>query len=205
MSGNLAQPMRLGVFGGAFDPPHAAHRALVEAALDQLQLDGMRIFPTGQAWHKTRPLSDARHRIAMAELAFSDLPRVLVDTRETTRGGPSYSVDTLRELQAENAAAQLFLVIGQDQAGLLHTWHDWNAVVQLAIICVAAREDSTGTTPRFVPPPGLEQRFLQLSCPVLPVSATDIRSRAAAGQQVVPLVCEAVARYIVVHHLYPSA
>ncbi len=205
MNANPARPTRLGIFGGAFDPPHAAHRALVEAALEQLQLDGMRIFPTGQAWHKTRPLSDARHRIAMAELAFSGLPKVRVDTRETIRNGPSYTVDSLRELHAENAGAQLFLVIGQDQAGVLHTWREWNAVVQLAIICVAAREDSTGTTLRFVPPPGLEQRFLQLRLPVLPVSASDIRSLAAAGQEVVPLVCKAVARYIVDHHLYQSA
>ena len=197
--------MRLGVFGGAFDPPHAAHRALVEAALDQLQLDGLRIFPTGWAWHKTRQLSDARHRIAMAELAFADLPKVVVDRRETMRNGPSYSVDTLRELHTENPVAQLFLVIGQDQACALHTWREWETVLQLAIICVAARADSTGNAARFSAPPGLETRFVQLNFPSLPVSATNIRALAAAGQPVVPLVCASVARYIVYHHLYQSA
>ena len=201
----MPRPLRLGVFGGAFDPPHMAHRALVEAALQQLRLDALRVFPTGQAWHKTRTLSPAQHRVAMAELAFDDLPDVRVDARETMRSGPSYTVDTLRGLQAEYPDATLFLIIGQDQAAALHTWHAWEAVVQAAIICVASRANSTGATPRFVPPSGLEQRFLQLGFPVLPVSATDIRSRAATGQSIAPLVGPAVARYIAAHHLYQSA
>jgi len=196
---------RLGVFGGAFDPPHAAHRALVEAALEQLQLDALLIFPTGHAWHKERPLSNAQDRIAMAELAFADLGRVRVDTRETLRNGPTYTVDTLRELHVENPNAILFLVIGDDQARVLHRWHDWEAVVQLAIICVAEREDPAGIAPRFIPPSGLEQRFLQLSFPVLSVSATDIRARVPAGLGIAPLVSEAVARYIAAHHLYQFA
>lgn len=197
--------MKLGVFGGSFDPPHAGHRALAEAALQQLQLDQLRIVPTGQAWHKARPLSRAEHRLAMAELAFADLPRVTVDGRETQRIGPSYTVDTLRELQAESPGAQLFLLIGQDQAEALPTWHAWTTVVELATIVVAARENAAGTVGRFVPPAGLERRFIQLHSPLLPVSATAIRQRAAQGQGTAPLVSEAVARYIVLHHLYRSA
>ena len=138
----------------------------------------------------------------MAELAFADLGRVRVDTRETLRTGPTYTVDTLRELNAENPDAKLFLVIGDDQARALHRWHDWEAVAQLAIICVAEREDPAGLAPRFIPPSGLEQRFLQLSFPALSISATDIRARIPAGLGIAPLVSEAVARYIVAHHLY---
>ncbi len=205
MSPDLASPLRLGVFGGAFDPPHAAHHLLVQSALDQLQLDALWLFPTGHAWHKPRDLSPAPHRIAMAELAFANMPKVRVDPRETVRGGPSYTVDTLRELHAELPRAALFLLIGQDQARALQSWHAWDAVVQLAIICVAQRNDCAGVADRFVAPHGLEQRFLQLHFPVSQVSATDIRARVAAGQVVVPLVCEAVARYIANHHLYQSA
>ncbi len=196
--------MRLGVFGGACDPPHAAHYALVEAALAQLQLDAMLVLPTGNAWHKVRPLSSAQDRIAMAKLAYADLPQVSVDARETLRQGPTYTVDTLRELQAEHPGATLFLVIGDDQARALQSWHDWEAVVQIAIICVAAREDSAGIAPRFIPPAGLESRFLQLGFPVLSVSATDIRARVTTGRSIAPLVSGAVARYIADHHLYQS-
>ena len=71
------------MFGGSFDPPHTAHRALVQAALIDLQLDELRVLPTGQAWHKVRPLSSAHHRLAMAQLAFADQPRVVIDPMET--------------------------------------------------------------------------------------------------------------------------
>ena len=91
---------RLGVFGGAFDPPHLAHVALVEAAVAALQLDQVRVLPTGLAWHKTRTLSEAHHRLAMTRLAYQHLPQVVVDDREIRRSGASYTVDTLRGLRA---------------------------------------------------------------------------------------------------------
>jgi nicotinate-nucleotide adenylyltransferase len=200
-----ASRKRIGVFGGAFDPPHQAHLALATTAMAQLQLDELRVLPTGQAWHKARDLSPAEHRLAMVRLAFADLPGVVVDDRETRRAGPSYTVDSLREIQAEQPGAELFLLIGEDQARALATWHDWQTVVQLAIICVAARAHLTGAKPQFMPQNGLGNRFLRLEMPSLTVSATEIRSRFAAHQSVAPLVCEPVARYIDQHHLYQIA
>jgi nicotinate-nucleotide adenylyltransferase len=195
---------RIGVFGGAFDPPHAAHRALVQAAVADLQLEELRVVPTGQAWHKARDLSPAHHRLAMAQLAFADLPRVVVDPRETLRSGPSYTVDTLREFKAQWPDAELFLIMGEDQARALPSWHEWPEVLRLAIICVAEREDVTGATPPFMAPKPHESRFRRLQMPVMPVSATDIRTRIAAHQCVAPLVFEPVARYIDDHHLYQT-
>ncbi|MCY7306403.1 MAG: nicotinate (nicotinamide) nucleotide adenylyltransferase [Rhodoferax sp.] len=196
---------RIGLFGGAFDPPHAAHRALIEAALAQLRLDKLLVLPTGQAWHKARALSPAQHRVAMAELAFADLPRVQIDARETLRDGPTYTVDTLRELHRERPGAQFFLILGQDQAQTLQQWHAWEAVVQLAKICVALRPALPGACARFDPPPGLEQRFTTLQFEPTALSATAIRQQFARAQRVVPLVCDRVARYIVLHHLYQNA
>ncbi len=170
--------------------------------MQQLQLDQLRIIPTGQAWHKTRVLSGANHRLAMARLAFDGLPGVLVDPRETLRSGPSYTIDTLRELQAENPGAELFLVIGQDQAAALPTWHAWQQVLGLAIICVAARPDVPVASHPLAPGPQAGSRFRQLDFPQQPVSASDIRQRIARGQGIAPLVGPAVARYIVEHHLY---
>ena len=195
---------RIGVFGGAFDPPHAAHLALVHAAISSLDLDELRVVPTGQAWHKTRVLSEARHRLAMANLAFASIPQVVVDPRETQRIGPSYTVDTLRELTALYEGADLFLIIGEDQASALPTWHAWQDILQLAIICVAERKDIMGSQPRFVAPKAHESRFRRLPMPALPISATDIRALVAAHRSVVPLVCEPVARYIDDHHLYQT-
>lgn len=195
---------RLGVFGGAFDPPHLAHRALAEVALVQLQLDELRILPTGQAWHKTRTLTEAVHRLAMARLAFEGLPRVMVDNREIRRAGPSYTLDTLRELQAEQPRAELYLVMGKDQADALPTWRNWEQIVEFAIICVADRDALTGQEAHFIPPPAMVGRFRKLHMPAMDISATGIRARVASHQGIAPLVSPAVARYIEQNHLYQS-
>lgn len=195
---------RVGVFGGAFDPPHIAHAALIRAAVAELSLDELRVIPTGHAWHKVRPLTPATHRLAMAQLAFGDLPKVVIDPRETRRDGPSYTVDTLRELTAEYPGVNLFLLIGEDQARALSTWRCWEEILRLAIICVAEREDLTGASPRLMAPESSEPRFRQLQVPAMPVSATDIRTRIAAHRSVAPLVFEPVARYIDDHHLYQT-
>lgn len=198
------KPRRIGVFGGAFDPPHQAHLALLRVAVEQLALDEVRVLPTGQAWHKSRPLSPAFHRQAMVELAFSSEPKFVLDKREILRSGPSYTVDTLREIQAELPGAELFLVIGADQARALSSWHEGGLLPQLAIICVAEREDLTGYTLPFCPPKELQSRFRQLKMSALPISATEIRLRRAAHQGIVPLVSESVAKYIDHHHLYQT-
>ena len=190
------------MFGGAFDPPHQAHVALAKAAIKQLNLDELRVLPTGHAWHKTRQLSPAHHRMAMAQLAFADVPLALLDVRELQRSGPSYTFDSLRELVAENPVAELFLLMGEDQARALPSWHEWQALVQLAIICVAIRIDSTGAYRQFDPKMGLKHRFLQIQMPALPISATEVRSQIVAHRCVAPLVGNAVARYIDQHHLY---
>jgi nicotinate-nucleotide adenylyltransferase len=197
-----AQPRRIGVFGGAFDPPHVGHHTLAAAAIVQLQLDALHVVPTGHAWHKSRTLIDAQHRLAMASLAFADLPQVVVDTRELVRPGPTYTVDTLNELQHENPGAQLYLLIGEDQARALPSWSRWEQLPALAIICVAARADSTGAKDQFEALKAQVPNLMALNMPPVAISATDIRHRARAGQSLAPLVFESVARYIDQHHLY---
>lgn len=201
---NLDAPhrRRIGVFGGAFDPPHLAHRALLEAALAELQLDVLRVVPTGDAWHKPRTLSTAAHRLAMVHLAFDEVPQVRVDTQEMARSGPSYTVDTLRHIAAAEPGAELFLIVGADQAAALTSWHDWQAILQLAIICVATRDQQSDNGVLFEAEKLFPERFLHLSMPATPVSATRIRSMVANGQPVQTLVSEPVARYIADHHLY---
>jgi nicotinate-nucleotide adenylyltransferase len=195
---------RIGMFGGAFDPPHLAHRALAEAALVQLRLDALHVLPTGQAWHKSRPLTAAPHRLAMSRLAFAGLGPVVLDDREIRREGPSYTLDTLRELHAENQQAELYLVMGKDQADVLPTWRHWQEIVALAVICVADRDLLTGRETQFVPPPEMAGRFRKLQMPAMDISATGIRARVAGGQGIAPLVSPAVARYIEDQQLYQS-
>jgi nicotinate-nucleotide adenylyltransferase len=202
---SVLTPKRIGVFGGAFDPPHNGHLALAQAAVVQLQLDALHIIPTGQAWHKSRCLTAPVHRLAMARLAFECLAQAVIDGRELARPGPTYTIDTLQELRLLYPDGELFLMLGLDQALTLQTWHRWREIAQLATICVAARADNAGgigTLDSILPLfPGLKR----LDMPSIAISATDIRSRLARHESVAALVFEPVARYIDTHHLYQSA
>lgn len=203
------QPLHIGVFGGAFDPPHQAHVALAKAALAQLALDTLHIVPTGQAWHKARQLSAAADRLAMTRLAFSGLERVVVDEREIQRAGPSFTVDTLEALQAEYPGANLYLILGADQVAALPNWHRWQEVLKIAIICIAGRAYDTRAEGVFNPEFYAGQPVQTLQLPLMPVSATDIRQQIACPVPGLPgwytLVPEPVARYIERHRLYLSS
>ncbi len=196
---------RIGVYGGAFDPPHIGHDVLARAAIDQLQLDELRVIPTGYAWHKARALTSAVHRLAMARLAFKDNQRVVVDPREMNRSGPTYTIDTLQELAQEFASSQLYLLMGEDQARALTTWHRWRELDRFAIICVAARADSTGADSPFDSLKPQIPSLVHLEMPHIAVSATEIRRKVALHQSVDSLVFESVARYIEQHYLYQTA
>jgi nicotinate-nucleotide adenylyltransferase len=206
-----AEPRRLGVFGGAFDPPHCAHVALARTAIEQLQLDELRVIPTGYAWHKNRPLSSSEHRLQMTKLAFSGLHRVHVDDRELRRAGPTYTIDTLEALCAEQPGSVLFLVIGGDQLAAFDKWRKWQDILRLATVCVAQRLPQAGKPANFAAQTSALPDYLPLQFPAMPVSATDIRQRLAAQNSqtgIAPdlrgLVPEEVARYIHQHGLYQT-
>jgi nicotinate-nucleotide adenylyltransferase len=207
LSTNAAgQPQRIGVFGGAFDPPHNAHVALARAALEQCGLDVLHVIPTGHAWHKARTLSAPEHRLAMARLAFDNIAGVMVDPRELQRTGPTFTIDTLKALQAENPACQLYLFIGADQLATFGQWHEWREILEIAIICIADRTESALTHIQFDVYAPHNHRFFILKLPLMPVSATQIRQMMALGaataEEAKKLVPDAVARYISLYQLY---
>ncbi len=190
---------RIGLLGGSFDPPHHAHLALAHAALEHLQLDELRWLPAGDPWQKTRRLASAADREAMVRLAIEGEPRFVLDDRELRRSGPSYTVDTLRELQA-GEQAEWFLVLGQDQYANLHTWHDWPELLRRVTLAVAARAGIEPAPSKLVA--AAPHRMQVVPLPPLAVSATEIRERIAAGRDYTDMVPDAVARYIDRHHLY---
>jgi nicotinate-nucleotide adenylyltransferase len=144
----------------------------------------------------------------MSRLAFEGLERVQVDARELERPGPSFTIDTLEAPQAENPGARLYLIIGKDQFAALKSWHRWEDLVQIAIICIADRADPAWAEAEFDPQIGLPHPLVRLQLPLMPLSATDIRrqisSGAATPQDLARLVPGAVARYIERHRLYIS-
>ena len=147
--------MRIGIFGGSFDPVHNAHLALARLALTELRLDELLWVPAGQPWQKDRVITPAVQREAMLRLAIEGEPRFAVSRLETSRSGPSYSVDTVRALQAQRPDVSWHLVIGQDQYAGFHTWHGWQELLGLVTLAVAQRAPPDLPL-RVRPPEGVE-------------------------------------------------
>ena len=189
---------RIGLLGGAFDPPHAAHVRLAQTAMEVLCLNQLRVLPTGLPWHRGQAPSAARHRVAMCRLAFRGISGVVVDEREIHRPGATYTIDTVRELQAEHAGADWYLIIGADQARRFQTWHRWEELLCLVHLAVADREVELGQWQN-------EALAQSVTLPWAPmaVSSTGIRRQLALGQSV-PWLDAQVMGYIQQHQLYQS-
>jgi nicotinate-nucleotide adenylyltransferase len=208
---NSANPLpRYALYGGAFDPPHNAHVNLVRQLLAQLDVERVWVVPTGQAWHKARPLTSATHRLAMTRLAFAELPHVVVDDREMRRPGPSYTVQTLEELRSEQPQGDWFLLMGQDQWASFSTWKSWEQILRIATPVVAERsmKESVKVEKNIKiesrPADSLQVELPQpihLTWTPQPISSTALRQNPSDASALLP---QAVARYISEHSLYNS-
>ncbi len=198
MNQRAAPVRRVGLFGGTFDPVHLAHVALARAALRALRLDELRWIPTGQPWQKARHITPAADREAMVGLAIADEPRFVLDRIEIERPGPSYTLDTVSALRAAQPGTQWFLIIGADQYASLHTWLHWRSLLDQVVLAVANRP---GVAPG-IDPDVLRHPHRAVPLPMLDISSTDIRRRAASGEDISQLVPPEVARYIESHGLY---
>ena len=184
--------MRLGVFGGTFDPPHLGHLIVAQDACAALALDGVLFVLAASPPHKQgRAHTPARLRLEMLEAATADDPRFRPCDIELRRDGPSYTVDTLRQLAAEEPAAELFLLIGADQAREFATWRSPDDITRLATVVALSREGEAA--PPDVTPASM--RWLPVTR--IDISATDIRRRVAVGEPIrylVPAAVEAIIR-----------
>jgi nicotinate-nucleotide adenylyltransferase len=195
---------RIGILGGTFSPPHVGHLACAEAALSQLGLDRLLLMPVARPPHK-EAVEDpgAQHRLAMCRLAATGDERIGVSELEVERGGPSYTVDTLRALHEASAQDELTFVAGGDMAASLPGWREPEEVLRLARFAVAEREGA-GRAEVDRALAGLEgrDRVVFFDMPRIDVSSSAIRRAIAAGRPVRDLVPDAVARYIEEHGLY---
>jgi len=180
--------------------------ALVRHAIDHLALDELRIIPSGQAWYKETSPTKRMHRLEMVNLCFQDWPQVVVDDREVRREGPSYTIDSLRELGTEFPHVQWFLIIGEDQARSFETWRAWPEILQKVQLVVANRRLPGPAKPDLA---GWHNRATQsavdLDFPLMDISATRIRAAFAQHQPVSQWLNPAVMDYIHRHNLYSPA
>jgi nicotinate-nucleotide adenylyltransferase len=208
------------ILGGTFDPIHFAHLRLAEEIADRLQLREVRFIPAAVPPHRATPEVTAAHRLEMVRLAVSGNPRFTVDDRECRRAGPSYTVDTLRELRAElGAGTPLLLLMGVDAYVALMTWSRWEQLYDLAHIVIAQRPgyalDARALPPELArrtqaavitDPARLEHspagHVLVLDTSPLDISATAIRRLLADGHSTRYLLPEEVLDYIHQQQLY---
>jgi nicotinate-nucleotide adenylyltransferase len=204
-------PDSLGIFGGTFDPIHLAHLAVAERAAEALGLEEVLFIPAGQPPHKPDvEVTPADHRLAMVELAIAGNARFGVDRLEVERAGPSYTVDTLEALHdsraASGASTDLTLILSAEAFLGLMTWREPRRVLELARVVVAPRDGYPDAGPAFLAEhfPDLADRATFLDGPRLRLSASELRTRAAAGLSLRYLVPDAVAAYIGDHGLYQT-
>jgi nicotinate-nucleotide adenylyltransferase len=195
---------RIGVFGGTFNPPHVGHLACVGAAISQLGLERVLLMPVARPPHK-QALEDpgAEHRVAMCRLAVAGDRRVEVSELEVERGGPSYTVDTLRALHQANPQDELTFLAGGDMAASLPGWREPEQVLRLARFAVAEREGAErAEVERALAGLAGRDRVEFFEMPRIDVSSSAIRRAIAAGRAVRDLMPDTVARYIEDHGLY---
>ncbi|MDO5070089.1 MAG: nicotinate-nucleotide adenylyltransferase [Neisseria zoodegmatis] len=200
---------KIGLFGGTLDPIHNGHIHIARAFADELALDMVVFLPAGNPYHKKeeQTRTDARHRLAMTELAISDDPRFAASDCDIIREGATYTFDTVQIFRQQFPSAQLWWLLGSDSLLQLHTWKKWQTIVNQTHIAVAAREgDNIAQAPRELHGwigSALQNGSLHLlQTPMYNISSTEIRCRIRNGEPVSGLIDPRVENYIARNHLY---
>ncbi|MGN6332802.1 MAG: nicotinate-nucleotide adenylyltransferase [Motilibacteraceae bacterium] len=189
---------RVGVMGGTFDPVHHGHLVAASEVQAAFELDEVVFVPTGRPWQKQdRRVAPAEHRYLMTVIATASNPRFTVSRVDIDRGGPTYTIDTLRDLRAERPEADLFFITGADALAAILTWKDAEELFDLAHF-VGVTRPGHELTRQGLP----DGRVSLMTVPALAISSSDCRDRVERGQPVWYLVPDGVVQYIAKHRLY---
>ena len=193
-------PRRLGILGGTFDPPHAGHLAAALAVQTQVALDELVLMVANEPWQKVgdRQVTPAEVRFEMTEALVDGISGLRADDREIRRGGPTFTVDTLEEILAEQPDTEIFLVVGADTANRLETWHRASDVVRLSTIVIVNRDDSTNAASGFL----RDARVVNVTMNAVDVSSSAIRKSVAHGESIDSATSSSVASIIRDRSLY---
>jgi nicotinate-nucleotide adenylyltransferase len=201
---------KIGVLGGTFDPIHTGHLIVAEDVREKLGLGEVLFIPAGRPWLKLKekkPVTPARHRLAMVELAIASNPNFKVSTMEIDRPGLSYSIDTVMELKAMlGAKVQIYFIVGPDALAEFPLWKDPGRLVKVCQVVGIGRPRHTQVDLRKLERsiPGASRHIMLLDVPRIDISSTEVRKRVAQGLSIRYLVPEAVEKYIQEHKLYVS-
>jgi nicotinate-nucleotide adenylyltransferase len=198
--------MRLGLFGGTFNPIHLGHLILAEQCREVCGLDRVWLIVAGSPPHKPGSRTAVGHRLEMARIAVAGHPAFAVSDIETTRPGPHYSVETLESIRRDHPGDELFFLIGADSLADLPSWREPGRIAQLATIVVVNRPGLEEVDPARLPDfgPG-SHPLVWVSIPPVGIASTDLRRRLAEGRSIRYMVPRGVEAYIDAHGLYRDA
>ncbi|MBJ7427241.1 MAG: nicotinate (nicotinamide) nucleotide adenylyltransferase, partial [Ilumatobacteraceae bacterium] len=193
-------PRRLGILGGTFDPPHLGHLGAALAVQTQVGLDEIVLMVANEPWQKVgdRQVTAAQVRWDMTDALVQGISGLRADDREIRRGGPTFTVDTLEEILAEQPNTEIFLIVGADTAERLETWHRASDVVGLSTIVIVNRDETTNTAPGFL----RDARVVNVTMNPVDVSSSAIREAVAHGEPIDSTTSSSVASIIRDRSLY---
>ena len=203
--------MNIGVLGGTFDPIHIGHIKVAEEAVARLDLPRVLFMPAGQPWLKlnnANVVSPLPHRLEMVRLGISGNPRFKLSTMEIERSGPTYTVDTIAQLQPQlGEGDEIFFILGCDNLSQLPQWHEPERLIEICRLIAVPRVDfplpDLPTLEEELP--GITQRVILFDKPRIDINASEIRRRAAQGKSISDFVPKPVESYIKEHGLYEQA
>ncbi|MCT1411322.1 nicotinate-nucleotide adenylyltransferase [Corynebacterium sanguinis] len=187
--------------GGTFDPIHNGHLVAGSEVADRFDLDEVVFVPTGDPWQKAdREVTDLEHRYLMTVIATASNPQFTVSRVDIDRGGPTYTIDTLRDLREVYPTEELYFITGADALSSIMSWHDWDRMFDLAEFVGVTRPGYELREDML--PAKHQERVHLVEIPAMAISSTDCRLRASQGRPVWYLVPDGVVRYIAKNNLY---
>jgi len=192
---------RVGIMGGTFDPIHHGHLVAASEVASLFELDEVIFVPTGEPWQKSaRRVSPAEHRYLMAVIATASNPRFWVSRVDIDRKGPTYTVDTIRDIAVQRPDSELFFITGADALGQILSWKDGDLAIRMAHF-VGVTRPGYELSAEHLP----SDSVTLLDVPAMAISSSDCRDRVVAGHPVWYLVPDGVVQYINKHELYRAA
>ncbi len=196
--------MRIGIFGGTFDPPHTGHIQIARAAKEQLELDELIIVPAhNNPLKANRPKATSRQRLEMVRLAIGNELDIMVSDIEIVRGGKSYMIDTITELQ-HAIPGEYWLVLGADSLKSFESWKDWQKILTKCRLGAVVRPPDTWASLLMRLTPEMREKTDKVEIAPTEASSTEIRNRFAKGEKSIPYMAPKVLEYIRQNHLYEN-
>ena len=207
-------PRIIGVFGGTFDPVHNGHVLTISELLDKLPFEKILVIPNSQPPHKESSQVSYKHRYEMASMAFKDIPKTMVDSREYLREGPSYAIETVKEVLSEEEGARIVMIVGSDSFVDIYSWYKWKELINLVDFVIMKRPDlplsRNMKAKDLVNVKGFKKdlfedsklNIFEIEVTPFKISSSSIREKIVKGKKIDHLVNTLVKEYIKKHGLY---